>query len=301
MKKCKIALVGTGMIGGGLAVNALMQGHPVTLYDVIPAEAVQKNIRNILSIMVSAGALTEEGAEEALSRATFTGDLAEAVTGAAFVQECVPERIELKRDTYRRVQEINPGAVIASSTSSLFPSQHQEGAIAPENSLVGHPYNPSYLLPLIEVCGGKDTCEEAIETAMQLYESIGKVPVRCRKEVKGFVVNKLSWGALAAAREAVAEGICSVEDMDKAIMYGPGLRMAVTGQLLTMSLGVQGGFREYAKKFGGASDPELYGLLAQGVEAEIASRPAEIGNTEESVIVYRDRMFASILKLQNLL
>ena len=115
------------------------------------------------------------------------------------------------------------------------------------------------------------------------------------------MVNKLSWGALAAAREAVAEGICSVEDMDKAIMYGPGLRMAVTGQLLTMSLGVQGGFREYAKKFGGASDPELYELLAQGVEAEIANRPAEIGNTEESVIAYRDRMFAAILKLQNLL
>lgn len=301
MNKGKIALVGTGMIGGGLAVNALMNGHTVALYDVIPPEAAKKNIRNIMDIMVNSGAISSEDAETALAHATYTDDLAAALNGAVFVQECVPERIALKQDTYRRIQEIAPDVIIASSTSALFPSQLQEGAICPGKILVGHPYNPSYLLPLIEVCGGKETEETAIEAAMQIYQNMGKVPIRCRKEVKGFLVNKLSWAALDVARSAVAEGLCSVEDMDKAIMFGPGLRMAVTGQLLTISLGVQGGFREYAKKYGGASDPAAYELLAQGVEEAIQNRPASEGNTVETVCAYRDQMFASILKLHNLL
>lgn len=303
MSKYHITFVGTGMIGGGLAVNAMLTGNEVVLYDVIEPEKVRENIQGIMDIMVRAGAVDEETAKKAMDKAVFTSDLAQAVKDADFVQECIPERVNLKQSTYRAIQEITGNhAVIASSTSSLFPSLLQEGTLYPDRILVGHPYNPSYLLPLIEVCGGKETSRDAVEKAMDVYSSMGKVPIECRKEVKGFIVNKVSWNALATAKEIVDEGICSVEDMDKAIMYGPGMRMAVTGQLLTMSLGVEGGFREYEKKYSGKETASpSYLALADGIDEALANRPEEKGRTVQSVIAYRDKIFAEILKAQGML
>lgn len=101
--------------------------------------------------------------------------------------------------------------------------------------------HPSYLLPLIEVCGGRETSDEVIAKAIEIYKGMGKVPVHCKKEVPGFIVSRISWSAMDIAKEIVMDGVCSVEDMDKAIMYGPGMRMAITGQILTLSLGNQGG------------------------------------------------------------
>lgn len=303
MNKYNITFIGTGMIGGGLAVNAMLAGNNVTLYDVIEPEKIRENIQSIMDIMVQTGATDEKTAREAMDKALFTCDMKEAVMNADFVQECIPERVNLKQSTYRTIQEIaGDRPVIASSTSSLFPSILQEGALFPDRILVGHPYNPSYLLPLIEVCGGKETSREAVKDAMDVYEAMGKVPIECRKEVKGFIVNKVSWNAMATAKEIVDEGICSVEDMDKAIMYGPGMRMAVTGQLLTMSLGVDGGFREYEKKYSGKETASpSYLALADGIDEELARRPVEKGRTVKEVIEYRDKMFAEILKAQGML
>ena len=212
--------------------------------------------------------------------------------GANFVQECIPERLELKKSTYATIQKVTgPDAIICSSTSKLFPTKLQEGSLYPQSILVGHPYNPAYLLPLIELCGGEQTAPEAIEKAKEIYTGMGKVAVVCKKEIYGFIVNRLSWAALDAAKECVRDGVCSVEDMDKAIMFGPGMRMAVTGQLLTISLGVEGGFRAIADKYGEESTPwnEVY---AQGVDEEIANRDPSIGNTVDSVCKFRDYAFA---------
>lgn len=296
----KIAFVGTGMIGSGLAVNAALNGQEVALYDVADPAVVQKTVRQILDILMEAGAANAAQADKALAAMTFTQDLAQAVTGARFVQECVPERLELKQSTYRSIQEIvGKSAVIASSTSGMFPSDLSKGALCPENIIVGHPYNPSYLLPLIEVCG-PHASQETIDTAMEVYKAMGKEPVLCRKEVHGFIVNKLSWAVMDGAIQAVANGECSVEDIDKAIMFGPGMRMAVTGQLLTMSLGVPGGFRMMGKKYGnedGDTEKErTINLIADGVDQEIANRPENFGNTVDSVVKFRDRAFADILK-----
>lgn len=296
----KIAFVGTGMIGSGLAVNAALNGQEVALYDVADPAVVQKTVRQILDILIEAGAADAAQADSALASMTFTQDLAQAVTGARFVQECVPERLELKQSTYRSIQEIvGKTAVIASSTSGMFPSDLSKGALYPENIIVGHPYNPSYLLPLIEVCG-PHASQETIDTAMEVYKAMGKEPVLCRKEVHGFIVNKLSWAVMDGAIQAVANGECTVEDIDKAIMFGPGMRMAVTGQLLTMSLGVPGGFRMMGKKYGnedGDTEKErTINLIADGVDQEIAGRPEEFGNTVDSVVKFRDRAFADILK-----
>lgn len=297
----KLAFIGSGMIGAGLAVNGLLRGYPCVIYDVVELDKVRQTVRAVMDIMVEAKAVTAEAAAEALSWAQYTNDLKEAVTGAVFVQECVPERLELKQSIYRQIQELTgPATIIASSTSAMMPSVLQEGALYPQSILVGHPYNPSYLLPLIEVCAGKATAPETVTATMEIYEGMGKVPVHCKKEVEGFLVNKLSWGAMEAAKQVVLDGVCSVEDMDKAIMYGPGMRMAVTGQIMTMSLGIQGGLRAAAAKYGKESN-KADCILGDGVDEAIARRPEAQGNTVDGVIRYRDRMFAAILKEQGLL
>ena len=301
MDKVKTVFVGTGMIGSGLAANAMLNGYDTTLYDVVDLDVIRQNVKHILDILVEAGAATQEKADEALATCRFTNNLEEAVAGADFIQECIPERLNLKQSTYQTIQQVTgPDAIICSSTSKLFPSKLQEGALYPQSILVGHPYNPSYLLPLVELCGGERTSPEVVARAKKIYTGMGKVAVVCQKEIYGFIVNRLSWAALDAAKECVRDGVCSVEDMDKAIMFGPGMRMAVTGQLLTISLGVDGGFRAIAEKYG--EEPSPYNeVYAQGVDEEIANRNPATGNTVEDICKFRDRMFAELLKLHHLL
>ena len=301
MAQIKATFVGTGIIGAGLAANAALAGFDVTLYDVVPVDKIKENLKKIMDILVEAGATTQEEADKAMEATKYSTDLKEAVKGAEFVQEAIPERLQLKKDTYRTIQEVTgPDTVIASTTSAMFPSKLREDALYPDSIIVGHPYNPSYLLPLIEVCGGENPDEKVINKALEIYRAMNKVPIVCRKEITGFIVNRMSWAALAAAKESVREGVCSVEDMDKAIMFGPGMRMAVLGQLLTISLGIPGGFREEAVKYGNEPTPydELY---AQGVDDEIANRPAWQGNTVEEVAKWRDKQFVQILKLHHML
>ncbi|MDR1573099.1 MAG: 3-hydroxyacyl-CoA dehydrogenase family protein [Clostridiales Family XIII bacterium] len=300
----KIAFIGTGMIGTGLAVNAALKGHSVSLaIHSAPITKVQQTVRNILSILEDTGVADKEDAERALTLMGFTYALEEALQDADFVQECSPEQLDIKRKTYRRIQEIaGKKPLIASSASGFFPSALAEGALYPERVIVGHPFNPAYLLPLIEVCG-PHAGEENLKFAMEVYRGIGKEPVLCRKERDGFIVNALSRAVMDGSIQAVANDICSVEDIDKALMFGPGMRMAVTGQLLTMSLGVQGGFRMMNQKYRheGTEDPEkekMIERIAAGVDEEIANRPEELGNTEDSVIRFRDRAIVEILKIQ---
>ena len=297
----KITIIGAGMIGAGLAVNSALHGYRTILYDVCDLEIVKKRMEDIMDIMVKCGAAAKEQTAQAMELVSYTGDMKEAVEGALLVEECLPERLELKQSVYGRIQEITgAGTLIASSTSGLLPSKLQEGALYPEAIMAAHPYNPSYLLPLIELCGGKKTSRENIEKAKEIFCEIGKVPIICQKEVEGFLVNKLSWACMSAAQEAVNNGLCSVEDIDKAIMFGPGMRMAVTGQLLTISLGCEGGFLALAEKYGKEPSAEDK-LYAAGVEQEILNRLPEQGNTVESVCGFRDYMFAELLKLHGLL
>ena len=219
----KIAFIGTGIIGAGLAVNALAAGNECMLYDVVDLQTAKDRIKGIFDTMVEAGAYTQEKADEAYARASFTNDMKEAVEGAVFIQEAVPERIELKRSVFKQIQEITGAApVISSTTTALMPSELQEGALYPEKILVGHPYNPSYILPLIEIVAGKQTSQETVDAAKAMYDSWGKISVICLKEVYGYIAQHVNWGVRDIALKVVQDGICSPEDMDKAIMYGPG-------------------------------------------------------------------------------
>ena len=302
MKTDKIAFVGTGIIGAGLAVNALTAGYPCTLYDVADLQIVRNRMQEIFDSMVEAGAYDRETADAAYARAAFTNNLKEAVTDAVFVQECIPERIELKQSTYRQIQEIvKDTAVIASSTSALMPSKLQEGALYPEKILVGHPYNPSYILPLVEIVAGEKTSQDSVNEAKKMYDSWGKVSVICLKEVFGYIAQHVNWGVRDIALKVVQDGICSPEDIDKAIMYGPGMRFPITGQLLTLAMGVEGGWKNIKKKYTG-EEPSEFDLWLDGeLNQELANRPEQIGNTLDSALKFRNKMLVAQLKVQGLL
>lgn len=300
MKK-KAAFIGSGMIGSGLAVNAMMHGYETWLQTRSQVDKVKGRVAHIFDVMVENGICTREEADGYAKLATYTTSVEDAVAGAAFIQESGPENLETKKGLLAQIEATcDADAIIASSTSQLLPSDLQEGALHPERILVGHPYHPSYLLPLVELCGGKQTAQWCIDRAVCFYEEIGKVALVCKKEVSGYIVNRLSWAALNEARKTVWDGCCSVEDMDKAIMYGPGLRMAITGQILSVSLGVEGGVRAQLAKYGKEPTPQME-IIASGVDEEIANRPEGIGNTVDAIGDFRDKAIVEILRLQNML
>ena len=301
MEKGKVAFIGSGIIGSGLAVNAMLSGYPTTLQTRSQVDKMKNRVAHILELFVENKVISQAEADAAAALATYTTSVEEAVTGAFFVQESGPENVETKIALYAEIEKyLADDAIIGSSTTAFMPTDLQKEAKVPERILVGHPYHPSYLLPLVEICGGEKTSQDAIEKAKQFYESIGKVVIISKKEASGYVVNRVNWAAYAEAKKTVEEGFCSVEDIDKAIMYGPGMRMAVTGQLLTISLGIEGGIRASAAKYGGVTS-EADEALAQGVDDEIANRPKEIGNTVDSVADFRDKVIIEILRLQNML
>ena len=301
MNKRKIAFVGTGIIGSGLAVNTVMHGYDVAMYYRRNFEKLQNSVKSIFDVFVQNGVCTQEQADGWFGSILFTMDMEEAVSGAYLVQESIAENLEMKREMYRTIQTIcGKETIIASSTTAMMPSDLSEGALYPQNILVAHPYNPSYLLPLVELCGGETADPQMIEEAKAFYESIGKVALICRKEVSGYIVNRVNWAVTKEARQTVENGLCSVEDMDKAIMYGPGMRMAILGQLLTISLGIPGGFRGRAAKYGKEPDPNDE-LIAAGVDEAMLNRLPGTGNSVEEICGYRDKMIIGILKLQGLL
>jgi len=301
MSNGRAAFIGSGFIGSGLAVNAMMHGYTTTLQTRRQVEKMKARVARIFDVMVENQVCTRAEANEYAALASYTTSIEEAVSGASFIQESGPENLETKRELIAQIEaQCDKDAIIASSTSKLLPSDLQQESRHPERILVGHPYHPSYLLPLVELCGGKQTSNEYIEKAVAFYESIGKVALVCRKEASGYIVNRASWAALNEARKTVLDGYCTVEEMDKALMYGPGLRMAITGQILTISLGVEGGVRAQALKYGRQPSAEDE-LIASGVDQEIANRPEDIGNTEESIENFRDKAIIQMLRLQKMI
>jgi len=304
MENKRVGCIGCGIIGAGLAVNAMTHGYKVGMRDINDEqlEKAKERVDIIFETYLKNNVYTEAQVAEFKANAFWTTSIAEAIEGAGLIIESVPENMEIKHATYAEIEETCiDGAIIASTTSAKMPTELQANMKHPEALVVAHPYNPSFLLPLVELCGGEKTTEETIQTAKAYFDDMGKVAIICRKEASGYIVNRLAWAATAEAKKTVAEGFCSVEDMDKAIMFGPGLRMAITGQLLTISQGVEGGFRVACKKYWGKEPGPLDELYAQGVDEEIANRPAEIGNTVAGVNEYMYKMIIEILRLKGMI
>ncbi len=295
----RIAFAGCGLIGAGLAANAVLAGLETVLYDVAGAGVVRGRLERILDDMAEYGACTVEQARAAKLRAVYADTLEEAVRGAAFVQESAPERLDIKQALYRTVQDTcGRGTVIGSSASDILPSLLQEGARYPERILVCHPFNPSHLLPTVEIVPGRQTGQDAVVFARELYDFMGKVTCVCLKEQNGYLVQGINHAIIDLAVKLVADGVGTAEDVDRALMYGPGMRLPIAGQLLTIALGAEGGWKAIANKYYGNDAPPAYLMVDEQVNEELANRPAEIGNDLESVLRYRDRALVEMLRTQ---
>lgn len=297
-----LLFAGSGLIGCGLAANALSHHQDVTLYDIRDADEVKDNLKDVLNKLVVAGMIEEKESHVLLEKAHITNNLEEALVGKEAVLECLPERLDIKQEFYKRAQSIEPDILIFSSTSALFPSKLQKDMPHPEHILVGHPFHPSYMIPLIEIVGGEAVSEETIDKAKAIYTAMGKKPIVCQKEVNGYIVQRANWAMFKSLLSAVEDGVASVEDIDTAFTYGPGMRAAILGQLLALDLGAKGGYGAMAQKYGDSLksamgiDPSLLEDLVEGIALEKAHRPRELGQTNEEIEAFRDKAIAIFLK-----
>jgi carnitine 3-dehydrogenase len=271
----KIAVVGTGVIGNGWISRFLSQGYDVVATD--PAENAEARMRE--SIENAWPALEKQGLAEGASkdRLTFEPDLAKAIADADLIQENVPEREELKRMVLAEIDRLSkPEAIIASSTSGLKPSTLQEDCQRPERVIVAHPFNPVYLIPLVELVGGKDTSPEIIEISERFYESIKMKPLVISTEVEGHVADRLMEAIWREALHLVNDGVATTEEVDAAIIYGPGLRWALMGPFLTLHLaGGEQGMRHMLEQFGPALKLPWTKLVAPELTDELTNRVVE--------------------------
>jgi carnitine 3-dehydrogenase len=250
IRRC--AVIGAGVIGGGWAARLVLNGLDVAVFD--PHPDAERRVRIML-----------ENATRIFSKVTlvplpepgvlrFAASLADAVRGADFVQESAPEREELKRALLAEIDaHVQSDALVCSSTSGLLPSRLQSDMRHPDRFLVGHPFNPVYLLPLVELCGGARTTPEAIARAQEFYKWIGMRPLVVRKENDGFIADRLLEALWREALWLVKEDFATVEEVDDAIRFGAGLRWAMFGTFLIYRLaGGEDGMRHFMAQFGPA-------------------------------------------------
>lgn len=245
-----MAIVGTGLIGASWAAQYLASGLDVIATD--PAPNAEANLRRCVDEAWKL--LTDVGLASGASRdrLTFTADIKEAVSKADWVQESVPERPLLKAKVFAQMDEAAPAhTILASSASGITMDVIQSSCKHhPERCVIGHPFNPPHVIPLVEVVGGAKTSEAVINQAMAFYASIGKKPIRLRKAVPGHVGNRLQAALYREVLYLIQQGVLSVEDADIAVSYGPGLRWGVMGPSLQWHLGGgPGGIQHFVKTF----------------------------------------------------
>ncbi|HIM24385.1 MAG TPA: 3-hydroxyacyl-CoA dehydrogenase [Rhodospirillales bacterium] len=246
----KIAIVGAGFIGCSWSIVFGRAGHPVTLYDSNDdqRQSALDRIGQSLEQLAGAGLIKDAG--DILSRIRVTGDLAEAVSGAVHVQEAVTERLEAKKEAFRAIDErTSSDAIIASSSSTLPPSSYSEGLFGRSRCLLAHPLNPPHLVPAVEVLPAPWTAEDAVAKTRALMESVGQAPIVMKKEIAGFIVNRLQVALLNEAFALLEDDCISAADLDTAITEGLGLRWSVVGPFETIDLNASGGLSHYVEIF----------------------------------------------------
>jgi 3-hydroxyacyl-CoA dehydrogenase len=300
----RVSVIGAGTIGASWAAYFLARGFEVGAYDPLPnGEAFARRfIDNAWPTLEKLNAV-QPGADR--KRFAFFKEPAAAVKDAEFVQESGPEREDLKIELFATLDAaLPPETVIATSSSGLLISRVSATCRHPQRCVIGHPFNPPHLIPLVEVVGGAKTSPEAITKAMNFYRDIGKHPIHIRKEVRGHVANRLQAALWREAVHLVTEGVVSVADADAAIAYGPGLRWALMGPHLTFHMaGGEGGMAHFMSHIGPAMQgwmddlgqtrltPEVQKAIINGVTEEAASR------SMTDLQRWRDRKLIEILKV----
>ncbi len=280
----RVAVVGTGVIGASWTAYFLAQGLDVNATDPSPGaeerlrQAVAQHWPTLERFGLAGGA--------SVDRLRFHDSLEDAVSVADFVQENGPERMDFKIELFRRMDAAAPpDAILASSSSGLAISGVQSGCAHPQRVVLGHPFNPPHLIPLVEVIGGERTSADTIERTMAFYAAIGKRPIHVKREVKGHIANRLQAALWREAFHLVEQGVASVADIDTAIAHGPGLRWAVMGPFMNLHLsGGAGGIAHVLAHLGGPIEdwwkdlgapsmtPALQAQVSEGVAQELGAR-----------------------------
>src|SRR4051812_28003227 len=302
----RIAIVGTGVIGASWAAQYLARGFDVVATD--PAPNAEANLRKYVE--EAWPALTQIGLSPGGSRdrLSFTTDMKKALAQADFVQENAPERPEFKIKLFADMDDATPvDSIIASSSSGITPSVMQSKCKHPERVLVGHPFNPPHIIPLVEVVGGTKTSAEAIERAIAFYDSIGKKTIRLNKEVTGHVANRLQAALYREVVYLIEQGVLNVADADTAVSWGPGLRWGVMGQSMLWHLGGgEGGIRHFMDHLMGPLEgmwsalgtptmtPEIKQTIVDGVLAETN------GRSVDQLAQERDEVLVGLIALRRL-
>lgn len=295
----QLSVIGTGVIGNGWIARALAQGWDVVAFD--PAEGAEARTRTF--VKSAWPSLEKRGLAESAdpARLTFVDSLEAAVEGADLIQENVPERLELKREILAKLDAVAaPSAIIGSSTSGFKPSDLQQDCThEPGRVIVAHPFNPVYLLPLVELVGGEATSTEHTGIAQKLYQSLAMRPLIVRREIEGHIADRLMEALWREALHLVNDGVATTEEIDAAVVYGCGLRWSLMGTFLTFHLaGGEPGMRHMLEQFGPALKlpwtkleapeltDELIDKVVEGCEFQAAGRPvAELDRRRDDFLV----------------
>ncbi len=312
----KVACVGAGVIGYSWALYYSLKELSVTVYDLTDEklQLAKKRIHESLVNLKQNDVVNENEIDEIESRISYTTSMEEAVKDVQFITESGPENYEVKRKMAEDMEKYTSSdTIIASSTSGLLVTEIAKNAKHPERFIGAHPYNPPHLIPLVELTRGEKTDDHVLEVAKEFYQMIDKEPVVLQKEALGFICNRIQMAVYREVCNLVMKGVCTIEDADKAVTYGPGLRWAIMGPSLVFELGGGEGhidglmkhlnpsislwlhdmadFKDFPEEF-----PEI---ARKGVEEALKNRPQEIGNDDQSLAEYRDKMLISLLKLHN--
>ncbi len=312
----RVAVLGTGTIGTGWATCFALHDREVSLYDVSSDRVAraEKDLGENLAFLRGKGLLDEDHVRRATARVRPTRSVKAAVQDAQLIQENVSERLDLKQQLLAEVEAVaDPVTLFASSTSGLRVTDIAAHAQHPERCLGGHPYNPPHLMPLVELTRSERTDPAVIQTALEFYRAVGKEPIVLGRDATGFVGNRLQFALYREAVDLVIRGVCSVEDVDKACVFGPGLRWGIAGPNLIFHLaGGHAGIETALRHMGPSVErtwqdlatwttwPSGWPELAQaGIEQELANRPPAVGNTVAELARFRDDVLLELLRRHN--
>src|SRR6202047_4339711 len=301
----RIAIVGTGLIGASWAAQYLASGFDVVASDPAPnAEAKLREYVDAAWPALTAIGLTPDATR---ARLTFASSMKEALSDADFVQENGPERPDFKIKLFAEIDDATPpNSIIASSSSSITMSVIQSGCKRPERCVIGHPFNPPHVIPLVEVVAGAKTSSETVQQAMAFYASIGKKPIHLRKEMAGHVANRLQAALYREVVYLIEQGVLDVADADAAVCWGPGPRWGVMGPNLLFHLGGgQGGIQHFMEHLSGPLaglwkdlgpltefSPQVKQTIIDGVLQEAA------GRSIDQLAEERDEVLLGLLALR---
>lgn len=308
----KVVCYGAGTIGGGFAAFFSLKGLEVSVYvrSEESAQRARRAIQTPIDTFVMHGFV--ENSDQIWAKISITSDPFEAFSGCQFIQENGEENYEAKQQMLAVVDKYAPAdAIFATSSSGLLVSEMARYSKHPERCIGAHPFNPAHVIPLIEMTKGEKTSQEVIDTAVEFYRSIGKEPIVLQKEMVGFVANRLAHALWREEIALVCEGVVTLEECDKAICYGPGLRWAIFGPAMGYELGGGDlGIRGCSIKFGPMTNmifedisdmkkvPEEWAdLSGEQIIPLKEHMPDFVGHTNEDIAKFRDQMLVEILKM----